>query len=80
MKRRRPLPEVPAAQQNPDSPFTVPIGRPDPPAPTISTKTLEYIRNDALHNAGRTRQLLAELDALRLDIEATIAFLRAQQK
>ena len=79
MKRRRPLPEVPPARQNPASPYTVPIDAPAP-APTISTKTLEYIRKDALHNVTRSRALIAELDALRADIEATLAFLRAQQK
>ena len=78
MKRIRKLSEMPLAQQLPPGP----PGPTNPPAPvpSISTKTLEYIRNDALQNVSRSRALIAELDALRADIDATIAFLCAQHK
>ena len=83
MKRIRKLSEMPLAQQLPPGP-PGPPGPTNPPAPapvpSISTKTLEYIRNDALQNVSRSRALIAELDALRADIDATIAFLRAQHK
>ena len=51
----------------------------DPPA-KISVPSLAHIRDEALNRAGHTRQLIAELDAWRNEIDATIAFLKAQQK
>ena len=46
----------------------------------VTPKTLEYIRSNALRDASRRRQLIAELDAFSADIAATLAFLKAQEK
>ena len=71
------------AEQNPVS-LSEPA--PTPPQPTpydpppLTPKTLQYVRDTALHNSNDTRKLIAELETWRLEIDATIAFLRAQQK
>jgi 3-dehydroquinate dehydratase len=50
------------------------------PAPTLTSVLLKDVRNAALKASADAHHNIAELESWRNEIDATIAFLRAQQK
>lgn len=75
MKRRQPIDDTLPATADPRSPL---------PAPPAVTNTLADIRNDALvrvaNSARMTAETIADLESWRAEIDATIAFLKAQRR
>ena len=67
---------TPDTPDTPDTPATPIV----PPGGTLAITSLQELRDTTLRERFKTNQMIAELDAWRNEIDATIAFLRAQRE